>query len=153
MSAIKYSTDAELQSARNSSRTRRHVPAVASSLGTSPRRAENPTSPTVGSTCDVRRETNLRTCLGEASLPRTLLVASVFGFRLAILKRAHEKRNDRRWIWDKLSALAYSIIGIGCGRRWARNVWKIPLRIFYRWFLFFVFVFVLALSLIFRVSA
>jgi len=36
---------------------------AASSLGTSPERAENPTSLTVGSTRDVRRETNLGTCL------------------------------------------------------------------------------------------
>jgi len=35
------------------------IPTAASSLGTSPGRAENPTSLTVGSTRNVRRETNL----------------------------------------------------------------------------------------------
>lgn len=80
------------------------IPAVASSRGTSSGRTENPTSPTVGSTCDVRRETNLRTCLRQVCLPLCLVSADhprtllVFGFRsaLAILKR--NRTRDERWL-------------------------------------------------------
>lgn len=62
------------------------IPTAASSLGTSPGRAENPTSLTIGSTRDVRRETNLGTCL---PFEPPFLTASVFGSWsvLSIFKR------------------------------------------------------------------
>lgn len=74
-STIKYSTDAELQSARNSSRARCRPDG-----GFLPRDiAENPTSLTVGSTRDVRRETNLGTYLS----PSGSTPLAVFRFRSA----------------------------------------------------------------------
>lgn len=65
------------------------IPTAASSLETSPERAENPTSLTIGSMRDVRRETNLGTPL-RYTLLATYLVPDLYFRYLNVIVR--EKR-------------------------------------------------------------
>lgn len=95
------------------------VPTAASSLGTSSGRAENPTSLTVGSTRDVRRETNLGTCF---PLRPILLVQPqyfVFWSAFSIFKRNRTREGMTKGEFEPIYCSRIQLSELTTGR-WVR---------------------------------